>query len=108
MDFQIGQTILVTTDNWFIAPDGSQYRAVFGTVQGILNDTETLGKKTNARSTNWYVKVGNMLIAGCQIHYAIATKFYNAGRATGWVVENGEIREYMQPTTVYNADVGLE
>lgn len=25
-------------------------------------------------STNWFVKCGNMIIAGCQIHYAIKCK----------------------------------
>ena len=29
--------------------------------------------KTNVKSTNWYVLIGNMIIAGCQIHYAIQT-----------------------------------
>lgn len=69
----IGDWALVTTDNWFIAPDGAQYRAVYGKVRAISGDQETLGIKTNARSTNWYATIGSTLIAGCQIHYAIKT-----------------------------------
>ena len=67
----IGRMALVTTDGWFIAPDGEQYRAVFGTLRGVRSDSDTLGIKTNARSTNWYLQVGDMLIAGCQIHYVM-------------------------------------
>lgn len=64
---------LITTDAWFFAPDGKQYRAVWGNVE-IIEDT-FLGLKTNKNSTNWYAKVGSennhIIIAGCQIHYAI-------------------------------------
>lgn len=64
---------LITTDNWFIAPDGKTYRAVWGEVE-IIQD-EFLGIKTNRNSSNWFAKVGNknnhVIIAGCQIHYAI-------------------------------------
>ena len=63
--------MLVSTDNWFIAPDGASYRAVFGEVKGIHTAEETLGVQTNKHSTNWYLEIGNMMIAGCQISYAI-------------------------------------
>lgn len=65
---------LITTDGWFFAPNGKQYKAVWGDVQ-VMDDTTIVGIKTNARSTNWYVKVGSeenfMCVAGCQIHYFI-------------------------------------
>lgn len=36
-----------------------------------------LGIKTNMKSTNWFAKVGcedkHVIIAGCQIHYAVKT-----------------------------------
>lgn len=69
----IGDKVLVTTDGWFFAPDGEQYRAVFGTVRGIHSSEEVLGIRTNARSTNWYAEIGNTLLAGCQIHYCVKT-----------------------------------
>ena len=69
---EINQKYLIPTDNCFIAPDGEQYPAVFGTVSSISGD-ELLGIKTNRHSTNWYVTIGNMIVAGCQIHYAIRT-----------------------------------
>ena len=75
--FEIGDKLLITTDNWFYAPDGRLYRAVFGELKAIHSDSETLGIKTNARSTNWYVSIGNVVIAGCQIHYAVKTDNVN-------------------------------
>lgn len=72
-NFNIGDNLLITTDNWFFAPDGDQYRAVHGELKGVFTSEETLGVKTNAKSTNWYVNIGNMIVAGCQIHYAIKT-----------------------------------
>lgn len=64
---------LVTTDDWFIGADGKQYKAVFGPTR-LLSSEDTLGIKTNQRSTNWYAIVGNydnfMVVAGCRIHYS--------------------------------------
>jgi len=66
---------LITTDNWFLAPDGKQYKGVWGNVE-ILSDS-FLGVKTNYRSANWFAKIGtennHVIIAGCQIHYAVKT-----------------------------------
>ena len=67
---------LITTDSWFIAPDGLQYKAAWGIVE-ILQDS-FLGVKTNGRSANWFAKVGSeskhVIIAGCQIHYGVRCK----------------------------------
>lgn len=65
---------LITTDCWFYAPDGKKYRAAFGEVQ-VLGD-DILGIRTNEKSSNWFAKIGDMegehlIVAGCQIHYAI-------------------------------------
>ena len=70
---QIGKKYLISTNEWFVAPDGEYYKAVFGTVNGIVDAEEMLGIKPNRHSTNWYVSIGNMLIGGCQIHYCIRT-----------------------------------
>ena len=67
---------LITTDGSFFAPDGKIYDAVFGSVV-ILGD-DALGVKTNRNATNWYAMVGtdenHVIVAGCQIHYAVKTK----------------------------------
>jgi len=67
---------LITTDGWFFAPDGRQYKSVWGEVE-IFEDS-ILGVKTNRNASNWYAKVGteknHIIIAGCQIHYALKTE----------------------------------
>ena len=101
----IGDKVLVTTDNWFFAPDGECYRAVFGTVKAILKDEDTLGVKTNAKSTNWYASIGNMLIAGCQIHYVIKTDSVSFKPPTREMEHEGKLKTEPQPySRIYNAD----
>jgi hypothetical protein len=64
---------LITTDAWFFAPDGQNYRSIWGDVK-IVEDS-ILGIKTNRNSSNWYLQIGSnenhVIVAGCQIHYAI-------------------------------------
>lgn len=64
---------LITTDQWFYAPDGQQYRAAWGNVEVLTDDV--LGVKTNRNASNWFAKVGSednhVIIAGCQIHYSV-------------------------------------
>ena len=101
---------LITTDHWFIAPDGKQYRAAWGNV--ILIDDKFLVIKTNRNSSNWFAKVGGndreIIIAGCQIHYAIKcpTKPDNS-RVKDYQVdatkENGKI-EYERESYIYIAE----
>lgn len=105
---KVGTKALITTDNWFFAPDGLQYRAVYGTVKGVFTDNETLGVKTNARSTNWYAQVGNMVIAGCQIHYVVITEEVNLGHVYDYAVENGEVKRFTTPPRIYDADRGAQ
>lgn len=105
LQLAIGSKVLITTDNWFYGPDGVQYRAVFGTVKGVFTAEETLGVKTNARSTNWYVQVGCMTLAGCQIHYAVTTDEAATGRkVSDFIVEAGEVKEYRAPSRIFFAD----
>ena len=105
MQLEIGKGALITTDQWFIAPDGAQYRAVWGIVGAVKNSEQALGVKTNAKSTNWYVEIGKMTIAGCQIHYAARCDEYevNFGDAEDSTIENGkEVRQRMK-SKIYNA-----
>lgn len=98
---------LITTDNWFIAPDGSQYSAVWGNVE-ILSDT-FLGIQTNRNATNWYAKVGtednHVIIAGCQIHYAIkCNNKPNINRAANYSTSEKGCIEFTTPTRIYIAE----
>lgn len=86
--FQNGQKFLITSDTWFVAPDGEYYNGAFGPVK-IVDAESVLGIKSNARSSNWYAIVGyenqSVCIAGCQIHGAVRTDEIN--------LESGAIRE---------------
>ena len=106
--FSVGKKVLVTTDSWFLAPDGRQYKAAWGTVQAIETDEKTLGVRTNARSTNWYLQVGEMVIAGCQIHYAVACEKCDTGSVVDWKEVDGQAVKYIRPSFIYNADGGLD
>lgn len=106
--FAVGKKVLVTTDHWFFAPDGQQYRAAWGTVVGIETDEKTLGIRTNARSTNWYLQLGCLVIAGCQIHYAVACETCETGSVVDWKEVDGTVTKFIRPSSVYNADGGAD
>ena len=103
-NFQIGDKVLLTTFAHFFAPDGKQYRGVFGTVKGVHSSEDTLGIKTNNKSTNWYIEIGNMIIAGCQVNYAIKTKECNFERVDEFSWGENIYHEFTRPTLIYNAD----
>lgn len=105
MNIEIGSMVLITTDGWFFAPDGNSYRAVYGEIKGVFKAEETLGVRPNAKSTNWYVEIGNMTIAGCQIHYVVKTNSCNPGRSSGWSSDTSNgCKEYTIPCQIYFAD----
>lgn len=104
LNIQVGDKVLITCDNWFYAPDGQTYRAVFGTLKSIRTAEDTLGVRPNGKSTNWYVEVGNMLIAGCQIHYALKTDQCHFGPAATSGNHEGKVTESVAPCAIYNAD----
>jgi len=98
---------LINTKNWFIAPDGKQYKAAWGDVKIV--DDSFLGVKTNRHSTNWYAKIGSekkhVLIAGCQIFYAIkCEETPDTCDIEDWHSDaaNG-ITKFMVPTKIYIA-----
>ena len=72
-NWKVGDKVLVTTDGWFYAPDGESYRAVFGTLVELVITEEKYGIKNDKNTAKWALKIGNMLIAGCRIHYIVKT-----------------------------------
>ena len=98
---------LITTDNWFLAPNGNQYKSAWGEVE-IVSDS-FLGIKTNIRSSNWFAKVGSeenhIIIAGCQIHYACRSEQKpNTDLAFDYIIEAGEVKTYNRPTHIFIAE----
>ena len=101
----IGQTAIVTTDNWFYAPDGRLYKAAFGTIHGVETAERSLGVRPNGRSTNWYLRIGCLVIAGCQVHYVLRTDTCSFDRPSDWQVHEGKLFEFDRPTSIFNAEV---
>jgi len=68
-----GKRYLITTDDWFVAPNGDRYNAVWGKTVCKQMEEEMGFKPTH--SANWFAKIGTgegeIIIAGCQIHFAI-------------------------------------
>lgn len=105
MKIEIGKTYLVSTNDWFLAPDGETYKGAFGTAKGIYSDEASLGIKTNRGSTNWYIEIGNLMIAGCQIHYAIRTDKVSFEPPIREIISGGVLNVVRSPITrIYNAD----
>ena len=69
---QDGQLMAVQVDDWVMAPDGQQYRVLFGRVR-VIRAKDLLGLEPR-NSANWFLRVGEgegaVLVAGCRIHYA--------------------------------------
>jgi hypothetical protein len=98
---------LITTDAWFYAPDGKSYRAAWGEVE-ILSDS-ILGIKTNAKSSNWFAKIGSeakhVVVAGCQIHYACKSKSKpKEGLVEDHTTEGGVVKYLNVPSAIYIAE----
>jgi len=96
---------LITTDVFFIAPDGNQYKSAWGEVE-ILSDDKVMGIKTNRGSTNWYARVrskeSHIIIAGCQIQYAIKCEDKpNTDPVEDWMTEGGKFHKFTRPTQIY-------
>lgn len=103
---QIGEKYLITADNWFFAPDGENYRAVFGTVHAVVDSETVLGIKSNRNATNWYVAIGDMVLAGCQIHYAIRADAYSAAAPKAEIDHEGRRHIALCASSrIYNADL---
>lgn len=103
MKFEKGQRMLITTDCFFVAPDGKQYRSAWGVCKGVVDAETALGIKTNRGSSNWYVLLGNLLIAGCQIHYAITCDHVNLGTTSAYELNGGQRVNYPADSIIYNA-----
>jgi hypothetical protein len=99
----INQNVLCTCQSWFIAPDGVQYRAIWGKLKAIHEAGKTLGFIPNRSHANWYYEIGEAMIMGCQVLYLIKceeepatgpVKDYSADASSG-------IKEYERPSLIY-------
>lgn len=61
------KNLLVTTDKWFMAPNGQEYKYIYGNAH--FRTTENILGFNPEKSTNWILDFGDVIIMGCQIHY---------------------------------------
>lgn len=106
MNNHIGKNCLITTQNWFLAPDGREYRGVFGNLKAVHEAGKTLGFIPNRSHANWFIEVGNMIIMGCQVMYFVQTDTCNFDKAEHWnATDDKGITETLAPSKIYNANI---
>lgn len=68
------QNVLITTDHWFLAQNGQQYKGVWGRAK-VCKAVDLLGFNPR-RSENWFVLVGEgdemLMVGGCEISFVQA------------------------------------
>lgn len=101
----IGQNVLITCQNWFVAPDGKDYKAAWGKLVAIHEAGKELGFIPNRSHANWFIELGNMIIMGCQVMYFVACPDEpNMNSVESWSAKtDGGINEYTKPTSIYKA-----
>jgi hypothetical protein len=106
MHSYIGKKVLITTDRWFYGTDGKQYRAVYGTLNGIHEAGKTLGFIPNRSHANWFIEIGNITIMGCQVLYIIQTDDKpNLGNASDWSNEKEEgVKLFDRPSAIFETE----
>ena len=102
LDF-VHKKVLITTHNWFYAPDGKQYRAVHGTLKAIHEAGKTLGFIPNRSHANWFVEIGNMVIMGCQVMYIVQAENVEHSPIIPDMKreDDGTIKNIQEPNRIY-------
>ena len=101
----INKRVLVTTTNWFFAPDGKQYKAVYGTLKNLHQAEAVLGFKPDRAHTNWFVEIGAMMIAGCQVLYCVQSdEMPYLGTTTEQRVSDTGAIDYQSPCVIFVTD----
>jgi hypothetical protein len=93
----IGKKVLLTVREWFYAPDGKSYKAVHGTLKAAIPTKDVFGFTTNAHTANFMVEIGDVMVMGCQILYAVKCETVIDEPKENWVLHEGEIKIYTPP-----------
>lgn len=101
----IDKKVLVTTQNWFYAPDGKQYRGVWGTLKAVHEAGKMLGFIPNRAHANWFIQVGALTVMGCQVMYVLdCPEKPPDGDVTDFTMEAGKVISYDRPSVIYITD----
>lgn len=103
MKDHINKKCLITTSGWFVAPDGKEYRAVWGELKAIHEVGKSLGFIPNRSHANWFVEIGGMIVMGCQVMYFVACpEMPETGEVEHWnTKEAGGIDRHLTPSKIY-------
>lgn len=86
----IGDKYLITTRGWFFAPDGKQYKAVFGTLKKFVSNGSFL--------------IGCMRIDKSEARCVIKTDSFDRGESEIDFVHDGSVIIDKVPCRIYDAD----
>lgn len=100
----LNQKVLLTTASWFYAPDGRQYKGVWGTLKAVQEVKEKLGFVPNRSHANWFYEIGDMVIMGCQVQVCIQTDQRPPDIGKGWDVKDGVVMNFETPSPIYITD----
>jgi hypothetical protein len=101
----INKKVLVTTTNWFYGTDGKQYRALYGTLKAVHQAENVLGFKPDRAHTNWFVEIGSMMIAGCQVLYCLQLNEQpNLGKAMEQKITDTGALDYERGCAIFVTD----
>lgn len=89
----LNKNILVTLNDWFYAPDGSCYKAIYGRASNVI-------EQENGSFDLW---LDNIFINGNDIKTIIATDEVNFGQAKDWEYEDGKAIVFYRPCNIYKA-----
>lgn len=98
-----GKNVLITTSDWFVAPDGRDYKAVWGKLIKVHDVKESFGISPTRAHANWLIEIGGMMIMGCRVMYVICSdQKPNTEKSLGWNSDSQQgIKEYERPTLIY-------
>lgn len=101
----VGKKVLCTCQSWFVAPDGKQYKALWGELKAIHEAGKTMGFIPNRAHANWFYEIGGMVIMGCQILFLVKCDDRpNTEKVKDWTATDEKgLSEYERPTYIYIA-----
>lgn len=105
MNLEVGKKVLITTQEFFVAPDGLQYKSVLGSFMGVHSSEELLSNtETYETPRKWYLRVGSMMIPESQVNSIVITEEAMLGGVKEYL-SSFEKNGYTRPSFIYNADV---
>lgn len=96
----IGKKVLITTHEWFLGTDGRSYKAVWGDLVSITEAKDSVGFAIHRSQANWFIEIGDMVIAGCQVLYLMhCPDRPETGDIEDWSGDSG--KPYTHPSSIW-------